>query len=283
MSEYFVLSNGVKMPKIGYGTYKSTDGGGYETIRMALEAGYRLLDTAAAYGNEEQVGKAVRESGIKREEIFLTSKVWKTKLGYENTRQSFMESLERLGTEYLDLFLIHWPKPASDSADWKEMALGSWKAMEEFYAEGKARALGVSNFLPHHMDVLLKDADIRPMVNQLELHVGYMQEAAVQHSRAWGIQVQAWSPLGRQRVLKAAPVTCLAERYGISAAQFLLKFLLQQDIGVIPKASSMERMVQNLRLPDTVIEEEDMQLLRSLPQMGWSGEHPDLERVPAQE
>lgn len=283
MGGYFVLPNGVKMPCVGYGTYKCTDGSDERILKMALEAGYRLFDTAAAYGNEEQVGRALRESGVKRQEIFLTSKVWKTKLGYENTRQSFTESLERLQTDYLDLFLIHWPKPGPESSDWKELISGSWKAMEEFYTEGKVRALGVSNFLPHHMDVLLKGADIRPMVNQLELHVGYMQEAAVQYSKAWGIQVQAWSPLGRRRVLQEPLVTGMAKRYGMSPAQFLLKFLLKQDIGVIPKASSMERMAENLELPDTEIEEEDMQLLRCLPQIGWSGEHPDLARVPAQE
>lgn len=283
MGGCFVLPNGVKMPRVGYGTYKCTDGSDERILNMALEAGYRLFDTAAAYGNEEQVGRALRGSGMKRQEIFLTSKVWKTKLGYENTRQSFTESLERLQTDYLDLFLIHWPKPGPESSDWKELVSGSWKAMEEFYAEGKVRALGVSNFLPHHMDVLLKGADIRPMVNQLELHVGYMQEAAVQYSKAWGIQVQAWSPLGRRRVLQEPLVTEMAKRYGMSPAQFLLKFLLKQDIGVIPKASSMERMTENLELPGTEIEEEDMQLLRCLPQIGWSGEHPDLARVPAQE
>lgn len=283
MGGCFVLSNGVKMPRVGYGTYKCTDGSDERILKMALEAGYRLFDTAAAYGNEEQVGRALRGSGMKRQEIFLTSKVWKTKLGYENTRQSFTESLERLQTDYLDLFLIHWPKPVPESSDWKELISGSWKAMEEFYAEGKVRALGVSNFLPHHMDVLLKGADIRPMVNQLELHVGYMQEAAVQYSKAWGIQVQAWSPLGRRRVLQEPLVTEMAKKYGMSPAQFLLKFLLKQDIGVIPKASSMERMTENLELPGTEIEEEDMQILRCLPQTGWSGEHPDLARVPAQE
>lgn len=282
MDSFFVLSNGVKMPCIGYGTYKSTDGSDERTVRMALEAGYRLLDTAAAYENEAYVGKAILESGIPREDIFLTSKVWKTNLGYENTRQSFEESLERLGTDYLDLFLIHWPRPNPESEDWKELIWGSWKVMEEFYGEGKARSIGVSNFLPHHLEALLEKADVPPMVNQLELHVGYLQEAAVQYCRAREIQVQAWSPLGRRRVLEAPAVVQMAEKYKVSPAQFLLRFLLQQGLGVIPKASSMERMKQNLYLPDFEIEKEDMYLLRCLPQMGWSGEHPDLARVPAQ-
>ncbi len=282
MEQYFVLQNGVKMPRIGYGTYKCTDGSDEQIVCMALEAGYRLLDTAAVYENEEYVGKAVRESGIPRKEIFLTSKVWKTNLGYENTKKSFEESLERLQTEYLDLFLLHWPKPASDTENWKELDRESWKALEEFYHQGKVRAIGVSNFLPHHLEALMETADVRPMVNQLELHVGYLQEAAVQYCKSWGIQVQAWSPLGRRRVLEEPAVVGMAEKYNVSPAQFLLKFLLQQNLGVIPKASSMERMRQNLELPDIEITEEDLCFLRCLPQIGWSGEHPDLERVAPQ-
>ncbi len=282
MEQYFVLQNGVKMPRIGYGTYKCTDGSDGQIVRMALEAGYRLLDTAAVYENEEYVGKAVRENGIPRKEIFLTSKVWKTNLGYEKTKKSFEESLERLQTEYLDLFLLHWPKPASDTENWKELDRESWKALEEFYHQGKVRAIGVSNFLPHHLEALMETADVRPMVNQLELHVGYLQEAAVQYCKSWGIQVQAWSPLGRRRVLEEPAVVGMAEKYNVSPAQFLLKFLLQQNLGVIPKASSMERMRQNLELPDIEITEEDLCFLRCLPQIGWSGEHPDLERVAPQ-
>lgn len=279
MEQYFVLENGVKMPCIGYGTYKCTDGSDERIVRMALDAGYRMLDTAAAYENEEYVGRAVRESKIPREEIFLTSKVWKTNLGYEKTKQSFEASLNRLQTDYLDLFLLHWPKPDPEAENWKELDKESWKALEEFYHQGKVRAIGVSNFLPHHLEALMEEADVRPMVNQLELHVGYMQEAAVQYCKSWGIQVQAWSPLGRRSVLSEPVVEKMAQKYGVSAAQFLLKFLLQQKIAVVPKASSMERMRQNLELPAFEITQEDLYLLRCLPQIGWGGEHPDLERV----
>ena len=280
MEQYVVLQNGVKMPRIGYGTYKCTDGSDERVVRMALDAGYRMLDTAAFYGNEEYVGKAVRESGIPRKELFLTSKVWKSDLGYEKTKKSVEESLERLQTDYLDLCLIHWPKPDPESTDWKELDRGSWKALEELYHRGTVRAIGVSNFLPHHLEALMEAAEVRPMVDQLELHVGYLQEAAVQYCKSWGIQVQAWSPLGRRRVLEEPMVVEMAQKYHVSPAQFLLGFLLQQNIAVIPKASSMERMRQNLELPEFVITEEDMHLLRCLPQAGWSGEHPDLERVP---
>ncbi len=279
MSDCFVLQNGVKMPKIGYGTYKCADGSDARTVHMALEAGYRLLDTAAVYKNEEYIGEALRESRIPREEVFLTSKVWKTDLGYEKTKKSFEDSLVRLQTDYLDLFLLHWPKSSPDCPDWKKLVQESWKALEEFYHQGKVRAIGVSNFLPHHLKVLLESADVRPMVDQLELHVGYLQEAAVQYCKSWGIQVQAWSPLGRRRVLEEPLVIQMAQKYNVFPAQFLLRFLLQQDIGVIPKASSSERMQQNLKLPGIEITAEDMYLLRCLPQIGWGGEHPDLDRV----
>ncbi len=279
MEKYFLLNNGLKMPAIGYGTYLSTDGTDERMIRLALEVGYRLLDTAAFYNNEEFVGKAIRDSGIPREEIFLTSKVWRTELGYEKTKKSFDESLSRLGTEYLDLFLLHWPKPDSKTENWKELDRGSWKALEELYHQGKVKAIGVSNFLPHHLNALMETAEVAPMVNQLELHIGYMQGMAVQYCKEKGIQVQAWSPLGRKRVFDNPIVTKMAQKYGVSPAQFLLGFLLQQGIGVIPKASSKERMLQNLEVPEFEITWDDMSFLRCLPQIGWGGEHPDLERA----
>ncbi len=279
MEKYFLLKNGLKMPAIGYGTYLSTDGNDERMIRLALEAGYRLLDTAAFYDNEEFVGKAVHDSGISREEIFLTSKVWKTGLGYEKTKKSFEQSLSRLGTEYLDLFLIHWPRPDLQTENWKDLDRGSWKALEELYRQGKVRAIGVSNFLPHHLRALMETAEVAPMVNQLELHMGYMQEMTVQYCKEKGMQLQAWSPLGRSRVLNTSIVAKMAQKYSVSPAQFLLGFLLQQGISVIPKSSSEERMRQNLEVPEFEINSDDMSFLRSLPQIGWSGEHPDLERV----
>ena len=279
MGNYFALSNGVQMPSVGYGTYKTTDGKDEQLISMALEAGYRLLDTAAFYENEEFIRNAIRESKIPREELFLTSKVWKTELGYEKTMKSFAQSLQRLGTEYLDLFLIHWPRPDLETKNWERLVQESWKALEDLYQQGKIKSIGVSNFLPHHLEVLKETAQVLPMVDQLELHVGYMQEATVQYCKENGIQVQAWSPLGRRRVLEEPMVLQMAQKYGVSPAQLLLKFLLQQGIAVIPKASSFERMKQNLADLEFEISFCDLSMLRSLPQCGWSGEHPDLERV----
>lgn len=280
---YVKLANGIKMPMIGYGTYKCTDGSDERIIKMALDSGYRLLDTANIYGNERQVGKAVKESGLKREDIFLTSKVSKTNLGYKKTRQSVLETLENLESDYLDLCLLHWPKPSPDEMNWKQLDEESWKALEEFYYAGKIKAIGVSNFLPQHLEPLLKIATVRPMVNQLELHIGYNQETAVQYCMQKGIQVQAWSPLGRKRVLNEPIVINMARKYGVSPADFLLVYLLSQNICVIPKSSSFERMYENLYIPNVKITEEDMYLIKSLPQLGWSGEHPDLRRVVPQE
>ena len=279
MNQFMKLRSGEKMPAIGYGTFKSTDGGDERAILMALEAGYRLLDTAAFYGNEEFVGKAMKESGIAREEIFLTTKVWKTELGYERTKESVYQSLKRLRTEYLDLCLIHWPKPEPGTENWKELNRGSWRALEELCRQGLVRSIGVSNFLPHHLMALMEEAEILPAVDQLELHAGYMQEAAVAYCKDHGIVPQAWSPLGRLRVMKEPFLAPMAEKYGASPAQLLLKFLLMQDIAVIPKASTMERLRENLELPDFEIEEEDFYFLKCLPQTGWGGEHPDFERV----
>ena len=196
MRHTFTLANGVEIPAVGFGTYKAADGQDEAVISEAIRQGYRHLDTASAYLNEEAVGKAVRESGIPREEFFITSKVWRSRLGYESTRKEFETSLKKLGTDYLDLYLIHWPRPEDLSAEWRELDVETWKAMEELYRAGKVRAIGVSNFLPHHLNNLMERTGIVPVVNQLEFHPGYIQKAAVDFSQRLGIQVEAWSPIG---------------------------------------------------------------------------------------
>ena len=216
----FQLQNGVLLPAIGFGTYKATDGNGKQAISDALETGYRYLDTASFYGNEGEIGEAVKESGIPREELFLASKVWKTEMGYEETKAAFAKSRERLQTDYLDLYLIHWPKKAPEDENWKVCLKETWLAMEELYEEGRIKAIGVSNFLPHHLEVILEDARIKPMVNQLELHVGYLQMAAVNYCREHDILVQAWSPLGRRRVLEEPVVLSFAEKYPVFVGIF---------------------------------------------------------------
>lgn len=274
----FDLSNGVVLPEVGFGTYKATEGNGEQVILDALEVGYRYFDTASFYGNEKEIGSAIRKSGIRRKDLFLSSKVWKTEMGYEETKKALDASLDRLQSDYLDMYLIHWPKAQPDARDWKEKMWATWSAMEELYAQGKVRAIGLSNFLPHHIEVLLEKAAQMPVLNQLEIHVGYMQETATAYSKKHHIQVQAWSPLGRRRVLEEPVVRQMAERYGVAPAAFLLRFLLQNGIAVIPKASSKERMRANLFIPEFEISQEDMYYVRCLPQIGWSGEHPDFSR-----
>ncbi|SEQ52015.1 Aldo/keto reductase [Lachnospiraceae bacterium NE2001] len=270
------LSNNVNIPMVGYGSYLSTENGGKQVILDALETGYRYIDTASYYYNEDAIGEAILESGILREDIFICSKVWPTMLGLEETRESFEESCRKLQTDYLDMFLIHWPKVSQSDERWLDKIIEGWKAMEELYDEGRIKAIGVSNFLPHHLRPLLEAARIKPMVDQLELHVGYMQEYTLSYLKKEGIVPQAWSPLGRARMLSDERIIKLADKYGKSPAQVLISFLIKRGIPVIPKASSKERMLQNLDVFDFDLNEDEISYLSCIPQAGWSEEHPDL-------
>ena len=276
MGKGFALSNGVVIPEVGFGSYLSTVNTGKETLRMAFDAGYRYIDTARFYDNEEEVGEAWTGYGLDRDEVFLCSKVWPTMLGYDNTRKSFEESCRCLKTDHLDMYLIHWPKRDQKSDDWAESMREGWRALEDLYEEGRIGAIGVSNFLPHHLAELMKTARIKPMLDQLELHVGYMQEYTLSHLEKEGILPQAWSPLGRGRVLNDERIGKLAAKYGRTNAQILLRFLLDRGIPVIPKASSPERLKQNLDVDDFKLNAEEISYLSCIPEAGWSGEHPDL-------
>lgn len=278
-TEHYILNNGVEIPAIAFGTYKAADGKSADVIRAAIEAGYRYFDTASFYGTETYLAQAVRESGISRDEIFIASKLWKTEMGYENVKYAFERSLDKLNTDYLDLYLIHWPLPDPEYKDWKQLDKETWRAMEELYQAGKVRAIGLSNFLPHHIDNIFEDCTVRPAVDQIEYHPGYSQEAAVQYCKERNILVQAWSPIGRQRVLEEPLVLELAGKYAVSPAQICLKFAVQRGIIPLPKSSSVERMKENLDLYSFEMEREDIWRLATMPQAGWSGEHPDRERV----
>lgn len=277
--EHYILNNGVEIPAVAFGTYKAADGKSADVIRTAIEAGYRYFDTASFYGTETYLAEAVRESGISRDEIFIASKLWKTEMGYDNVKKAFERTLENLETDYLDLYLIHWPLPEPGYKEWKQLDKETWRAMEELYQEGKIRAIGLSNFLPHHIENILDDCTVRPAVDQIEYHPGYSQEAVVQYCKERDILVQAWSPIGRQRVLTEGLVQELAEKYGVSPARICLKFAVQRGIIPLPKSSSMERMKDNLDLYSFEMEQEDIWRLATMPQAGWSGEHPDRERV----
>lgn len=274
----FTLYNGVTIPCIGYGTYKAADTNSCDIIATAAKAGYRFFDTASFYGTETFLAEALKQVSLPRNEVFITSKVWKAEMGYNETLEAFERTLKNLDTDYLDLYLIHWPRYTLDG-EWKQTCIDTWKAMEELYEAGRVRAIGLSNFLPHHMDVILDNCNIKPMVNQLEVHPGYTQEAAIRYCQERDILVQAWSPLGRQRVLEEPLLIELAAKYDVTPAQICLRFLLQRGINPIPKASSFERMRNNMDIFDFSITTEDMHRLNTLPQTGWSGEHPDFERV----
>ncbi len=275
----FILDNGVVIPAVGFGSYLSTENKGTQNIKDALDTGYRYIDTASFYKNEEEIGEAIKEYGIGREELFICSKIWPSDLGREKSRVSFEESCRKLKTDYLDMLLIHWPKKESDDPKWAEKVLETWEVMEELYNEGKVKAIGLSNFLPHHIKPILDNSKIRPMVDQLELHVGYMQEYTLSLLKKEGILAQAWSPLGRARILNDDSVSAIAKKYSKSNAQILLRYLNQRGIPVIPKASSIERMKENLDIFDFRLSDEDMSFLSCLPPMGFSGEHPDFNNV----
>ena len=281
MKQFVTLANGCTIPTIGFGTWKTAEDQNEKIIATAIEAGYRYFDTASFYGTESYVGRAIANSGIKREEFFIASKIWKDQLGYEETKKAFEGTIKALDTDYLDMYLIHWPLPEPDMEEevWKALNIDTWRAMEELYKTGKVRAIGVSNFLPHHLHNLLENCEIKPMINQIELHPGYMQFATVQYCKEQDVILQAWSPVGRGKALTDPLIVRLAEKYQVSSAKICLQYLLQHDILIIPKASNLERMKDNLLGFDFTIEQEDMWRIDVLPQMGWGGEHPDYARV----
>ena len=276
------LNNGTKIAEIGFGSYKVTDdltgGKSRQVVLDALEVGYRYIDTAAFYGNEKEIGDALKMSGLARRDVFLATKVWKTELGFEKTEKAIQASLEKLQSDYIDLFLIHWPKETPEDQSWKEKIQGSYAAMEEAYGKGLILNLGLSNFLPHHIIALNETAKVKPVLDQLELHAGHIQYAAVTYLQQINILPQAWSPLGRARVFKHPAIVAMAEKYGVTVSDLLLRFLLQQGFSVIPKATSRAHMEGNLHPKAFTLSESDLWFLKCLPSIGWAGEHPDFER-----
>ncbi|MGW0735636.1 aldo/keto reductase [Streptomyces sp. NPDC002851] len=236
------LNNGVAMPQLGFGVWQVPDDEAERAVGTALEAGYRSIDTAAIYGNEEGTGKAVAGSGIPREELFVTTKLWNTEQGYDSTLRAFDASLAKLGTEYVDLYLIHWPRPAADKY------VDTYKAFEKIYADGRAKAIGVSNFLPEHLQRLIDETSIVPALNQIELHPQLAQAAARDFHAAHGIATEAWSPLGSGRGLLEVPtIVAIAQKHGRTPAQVVLRWHLQLGNVVIPKSVTPSRIEENIK------------------------------------
>ncbi len=253
------LNNAVEMPQLGFGVFRISPEQASTCVRTALQAGYRLVDTAASYGNEAAVGEALASSGVRREDVFVTTKVWNADHGYDNTLRAFETSRSLLGLDYLDLYLIHWPMPARD------MYLDTWRALERLYADGLARAIGVSNFAQRHLNRLLAAANVVPAVNQVEMHPGFPQEALRDFNREHGIITQAWSPLGQGKGLLAHPVVLeVAERNGRTPAQVVLRWHIQAGVAAIPKSVAPQRIRENLAIFDFALTAADMAALSAV-------------------
>lgn len=266
------LYNGVNMPWFGLGVFKVEEGPELvDAVRTAIKHGYRSIDTAAIYGNEEGVGQGIREglaaAGIKREDLFVTSKVWNADLGYESTLKAYDESLRKLGLEYLDLYLIHWPVEGK--------YIDAWKALETLYKEGRVKAIGMSNFQVHHLETLMKEAEIKPMVNQVEYHPRLTQKELQAYCRENGIQLEAWSPLMQGELLNQEDLQQIADKYQKSIAQIILRWDLQNGVVTIPKSTKEHRIIENASIFDFELSNEDMQRIDSLNQNHRVGPDPD--------
>ncbi|KOV99921.1 MULTISPECIES: aldo/keto reductase [unclassified Streptomyces] len=263
------LNNGIEMPQLGFGVFQVPDDETTAAVTTALQAGYRSIDTAAIYGNERGVGRAIAESGIAREELFVTTKLWNEDQGYDATLAAFDASLDKLGLDYVDLYLVHWPAPARD------LYLDTWRAFEKILGEGRTRAIGVSNFQVTHLERLLENTGVAPVVNQVELHPGLQQEELRAFHERHGIATEAWSPLAQGAVLDDPAVADLAGKYGVSPAQVVLRWHLQIGNIVIPKSVTPERIRQNLDVFGFELTDEDLRSLAASDRGLRTGPDPD--------
>ncbi|MEF2291046.1 aldo/keto reductase [Virgibacillus dokdonensis] len=268
LQDTVLLNNGVEMPGLGLGVYKVEDGKTVQTaVQAALETGYRMIDTASFYDNEVGVGEAIKQSNLPREELFVTTKVWNDEQGYAKTKEAFEKSLQRLGLDYIDLYLIHWPV--------KGMYVETWKAMEELYESGQVRAIGVSNFHQQHVENLLANSKIVPAINQVEYHPHLTQEPLYAFCKQQGIQLEAWSPLKRGRLMDEPYLLSLAEKYEKTVAQVILRWDIQNEVITIPKSTNPRRIKENATIFDFSLTEKEMQEISCLNQNERSGTNPD--------
>jgi diketogulonate reductase-like aldo/keto reductase len=265
LTDTYTLANGTKIPVVGFGTWQTPDGDvAYQSTLDALKAGYRHIDTAAAYGNEESIGKAIADSGVAREDLFVTTKLWNADHGYDEATAALELSLKKLGLDYVDLYLIHWPNPKAFRSEWAQRNADSWRAMEEAYNAGKAKAIGVSNFQIRHLEELFKTAEIKPMVNQLLLNPADAQAELTAYDTEHGILNEAYSPLGTGEIFKVEEVLELAEKLGKSVAQIALRWNLDKGFLPLPKSVHEARIIENGQLFDFELSAEDTAILDGL-------------------
>ncbi len=272
----YTLSNNVSIPELGFGTWQTPNGDvAVSAVKKALEVGYRHIDTAQGYKNEDSVGQAIKESGIPREEIFLTTKLWNENHSYDLVLSSFEESLKKLQTDYIDLFLIHWPNPVKFRDNWQSANAETWRAMEELYQAGKIKAIGVSNFLPHHFEELKKTATIFPMVNQIFLAPGELQKEVVSYCQEHNVLLEAYSPLGTGKIFDVPEMQELSDKYSKTIAQIAIRWSLQHDFLPLPKSVTPSRIEENLAVFDFELSDEDMQRIDQLDGVVGKATNPD--------
>ena len=270
----YELNNGSKVPALGFGTFKAAGEEVYEAVKEAIRLDYRHIDTASYYHNEKEVGQAIKDSGVKREDIFITSKVWRSDRGYENTLASFNRSIENLGVDYLDCLLIHWPCPITKE-DWQAENLDTWRALETLYKEGKVKVIGVSNFRAHHLEALLPECEIKPMMNQIELHPGFRQDETVELCQKENILLEAWEPLAKGAILNDERLLKIAQNHQKSVAQVCIRWSLDNGFLPLPKSVTFSRIKENMEVFDFSLTREEVDLINSFEYIGGSRIDPD--------
>lgn len=273
---YYTLKNGNKIPVVGFGTWQAENGEvAKQAVKSALEVGYRHIDTAMIYGNEASVGEAIKESGIAREELFITTKLWNKDHSYEKAKQAINDSLNNLNLDYLDLYLIHWPNPVDYRKKWQQANADAWRAMEEAVEEEKIKNIGVSNFLPHHLKALEESATIQPVINQIYLNPSDQQKVIVDYCKNKGIVLEAYSPLGTGDIFKLKELEEIADSHNKTVAQIVLRWSLQKGFLPLPKSVTPSRIKENIDLFDFELSEFDMGLIDALQGKAGQARNPD--------